>query len=479
MNIFQKELEETKNFLDGDSNNRQVYVEFQEMVVASIRSLEKSPSLFGSFVSVYSRADVSRHSPLKSNEKIALKLYTWRKDNPKTRVQEIHDIAGVTVCCAYPSDISKLLNHLRETRAFPFEIMSERPIDQAAENGYRAVHLVVKSPRKMGNKLCEIQIKTILTQSWGGKIHDLTYKPPGSIDRRLNRQIELLGSMIQVLDDQSDLINNMIREQWSLDNRRRQTAQMQMMNQMTRKNDAILPLIEYWEAHRDQLMREDGSNEIVSSFEEMIDEFRQDRGLNRDICRIVAIYAIGRFYDDRSDYALGIIDDWIWGLDKSADAYRDALAFRSCVAMGLRKFDQSIENARKVVELAGLTTKDNLKISAKLNLAYFLSEAVYHGHFDVPEGHGSINHEGSDNASREAVELVESLNIDLGKDPYFDTIGAVYIFCGDTESVVRKGLDMCIKAYENAKSSGEHTATAKAFFELHERRAFRKLLSFD
>ena len=72
---------------------------------------------------------------------------------------------------------------------------------------------------------------------------------------------------------------------------------------------------------------------------------------------------------------------------------------------------------------------------------------------------------------------------DYHKSAFKDTEGLIKIAFGKSESDIREGLEMC----ENAKNlatkdipdDSPQRRVAEAYYQLHQRRAWRRLLEFD
>jgi len=64
------------------------------------------------------------------------------------------------------------------------------------------------------------------------------------------------------------------------------------------------------------------------------------------------------------------------------------------------------------------------------------------------------------------------------KTRFLDTKGFVAIACSDDASEIRAGLEDCRKAIDITTTPNEKSAQ-EAYFKLHERRAFRRLLTLE
>ncbi len=120
------------------------------------------------------------HTRLKSPESIQEKLE--RKELPMTleAIEEnLMDVAGVRVICAFPDDVYMLEDALLKQDDITL-IKRKDYIANPKENGYRSLHLIVAVPiflakeKRMMN--VEVQLRTIAMDSWASLEHQLRYK---------------------------------------------------------------------------------------------------------------------------------------------------------------------------------------------------------------------------------------------------------------------------------------------------------------
>ncbi len=107
--------------------------------------------------------------------------------------QNIYDIAGVRVICAFIDDIYKIADML--TCQDDITVLQVKDyIKNPKPNGYRSLHLVVKTPifLSTGKKemTVEIQIRTIAMNFWASLEHDIHYKKGNSNDEAVNKLTE-------------------------------------------------------------------------------------------------------------------------------------------------------------------------------------------------------------------------------------------------------------------------------------------------
>ena len=117
---------------------------------------------------------------MKSMESLLKKIR--RKNIPLTidAIEEnIQDIAGVRVICAFQDDIYKLAKCFLDQDDVIL-IQKKDYIANPKPSGYRSLHLIVKTPifLKEGKKMItvEVQLRTIAMDFWASLEHKLRYK---------------------------------------------------------------------------------------------------------------------------------------------------------------------------------------------------------------------------------------------------------------------------------------------------------------
>ena len=143
-------------------------------------------------------------SRIKSPQSIAQKLK--RKGlpiTPQAAMDNLNDIAGIRVVCAYLNDtyaIGELLTgqddiRLVQTRDY---IASPKP------NGYRSLHIVVDVPVYMiDGKLfipVEIQIRTVAMDFWATLEHGIRYKATADVPQKIVDQLRECADVITETD---------------------------------------------------------------------------------------------------------------------------------------------------------------------------------------------------------------------------------------------------------------------------------------
>lgn len=155
-------------------------------------------------------------SRIKSPQSIAQKLR--RKGlalTPQAAMDNLHDIAGIRVVCAYLNDtytIARLLTEQDDIRL----LQTRDYIAKPKPNGYRSLHLIVEVPVFLSEgKLLlpvEVQIRTIAMDFWASLEHQLRYKEAAQVPETLNQQLYEAAEKIAMLDGDMQHIHDQMVE---------------------------------------------------------------------------------------------------------------------------------------------------------------------------------------------------------------------------------------------------------------------------
>jgi len=135
-------------------------------------------------------------SRMKSVPSIFEKLQRYGRDSTLHDMEEhVMDIAGLRVICSYVEDayqIAELLKGQDDLQVVKVKDYIANP----KPNGYRSLHLVVKTPvfflDRKEQVPVEIQIRTIAMDFWASLEHDLKYKAVRTVEG-LDAEAELLA----------------------------------------------------------------------------------------------------------------------------------------------------------------------------------------------------------------------------------------------------------------------------------------------
>ena len=153
-------------------------------------------------------------SRLKSLDSIVAKAR--RKGIPLTPEgvrENMFDVAGVRVTCAFVSDIYRVRDLLVGQR--DLTVLEERDyIAHPKSNGYKSLHLIVQVPVFMSDRVepvtVEIQIRTIAMDFWASLEHKIYYKYGKEIPASLLAELKDAADVADALDVKMEHLHNAV-----------------------------------------------------------------------------------------------------------------------------------------------------------------------------------------------------------------------------------------------------------------------------
>ena len=144
-------------------------------------------------------------SRLKKPSSIARKLRRNGSEiTVENMVEQVSDIAGIRVLCAYIDDIyeiARMLARQQDVRIINVKDYIKHP----KENGYRSYHMIVEIPVYFSDEVrpvrCEIQIRTIAMDFWATLDHDMQYKKEVEDAEEIMRELKACADVIHSTDE--------------------------------------------------------------------------------------------------------------------------------------------------------------------------------------------------------------------------------------------------------------------------------------
>ena len=144
-------------------------------------------------------------SRLKKPSSIARKLRRNGSEiTVENMVEQVSDIAGIRVLCAYIDDIyeiARMLARQQDVRIINVKDYIKHP----KENGYRSYHMIVEIPVYFSDEVrpvrCEIQIRTIAMDFWATLDHDMQYKKEVEDAEEIMRELKACADIIHSTDE--------------------------------------------------------------------------------------------------------------------------------------------------------------------------------------------------------------------------------------------------------------------------------------
>ena len=151
---------------------------------------------------------------LKSPESILEKLH--RKNHPVTVdsiEQNLNDIAGVRVICAFPSDIYQLEEAFLKQDDIRL-VERKDYIANPKSNGYRSLHLIVEIPIFLHDHKrlmrVEVQFRTISMDWWASLEHKIRYKKGLQESDHVDQELFECAKMSTELDSRMEKLQQFV-----------------------------------------------------------------------------------------------------------------------------------------------------------------------------------------------------------------------------------------------------------------------------
>lgn len=126
----------------------------------------------------------------------------------------LNDIAGVRVVCAFPDDVYMLAESLLKQDDIKL-IAKKDYIKNPKQNGYRSLHLIVSVPiflaRTKRIMKVEIQLRTISMDSWATLEHQLKYKKDIEFTDKMENELFYCAKLSAELDERMNSLRNLIQ----------------------------------------------------------------------------------------------------------------------------------------------------------------------------------------------------------------------------------------------------------------------------
>lgn len=143
-------------------------------------------------------------SRVKSVKSILEKIMRRGLEGEEKAFMKISDIAGIRVICKYTEDIYRIRNMLLSQD--DIEFLNEMDyIKNPKESGYRSLHIIVTVPVFLSDRVehvpVEIQIRTIVMDTWASLEHELKYKRNGKpISEEASEKLRECAEQMQSID---------------------------------------------------------------------------------------------------------------------------------------------------------------------------------------------------------------------------------------------------------------------------------------
>lgn len=129
--------------------------------------------------------------------------------------QNMQDIAGIRINCSFNSDIYKLSEMIQKQQDVEV-IECKDYIKNPKPNGYRSLHLILKIPVFMSDRVehvfIEMQIRTIAMDFWASLEHKIFYKYNKSVPEKMLTELKEAAESANELDQKMEKLHKEINE---------------------------------------------------------------------------------------------------------------------------------------------------------------------------------------------------------------------------------------------------------------------------
>ena len=200
------------DFLEQSKDWLQQYKKLMAYYRCAIMEIETKFNVLNEEFSL--RHDRNPISDIKSRLKhpVSIKEKLERKHLPLTPEaieNNLGDVAGVRVICAFPEDVYTLANALLSQDDITL-IERKDYIEHPKANGYRSLHLIVKVPIFLAHEKremkVEIQLRTIAMDVWASLEHQLRYKKNFEFTEDMAKELQICAALSAELDERMDAL---------------------------------------------------------------------------------------------------------------------------------------------------------------------------------------------------------------------------------------------------------------------------------
>lgn len=132
---------------------------------------------------------------------------------PDSITENLNDIAGIRVVCAFPEDVYSLADALLSQDDITL-VQKKDYITNPKPNGYRSLHMIVAIPIFLANEKkmmkVEIQLRTIAMDFWASLDHQLRYKKDDNFTDEMARELLECAELSAALDVRMDNLRRKI-----------------------------------------------------------------------------------------------------------------------------------------------------------------------------------------------------------------------------------------------------------------------------
>lgn len=159
------------------------------------------------------RPVIYKRSRIKTPDSLDAKLEKrgLRPGYESAKRNEIHDIVGARVVCAFIDDVYSVAAWLMKCPEYEM-VQTKDYIAYPKENGYRSLHLIMRITSGIGQgMLIEVQLRTIAMDFWSTLEHKVKYKKEIPNEDMIRKELKRCADEIASVDMDMQSIRDAIR----------------------------------------------------------------------------------------------------------------------------------------------------------------------------------------------------------------------------------------------------------------------------
>lgn len=450
---------------------------------------------------VASRGIYQDGEELKKVNRLVDKIEEKRRKDPGYEVDKVEDIIGIKLVCIHPSDVKVLREYIlnNEKLIIPPDGVEEHK----DESGYRAIHVIVslKRPIELRNIKCEIQIITMLQETWGFKTHGPIYEKRKNLEEEYKIHAKFLSDYLDTVDLHTESLLEEIQRRSYLEDLRRSafikellfwllSKAVELDSEIVSKSNGIdfesiddpdiamkLMINFVKEKIADKRKDQDISGQldlVMKGLQEYENKYKIfDKSDKFSLCEhilhivalVEALEVTGKFSNDSLNHADRLLRLCDEDSKNKVNAYLDKALILFCFS----NFEKACEEAEKALFMATRIKNLELINAAKNSYGYFSAEWVDNNRKEIKSEEVNEFQKKVFQYLNEAIE--NGINI-KEKNQYKDTFAFAYIVFGSNEHEIERGIEICKDIFQTAQED----EIAKIYYKKHMRRAYERML---
>lgn len=437
-------------------------------------------------------------------------------------IENVEDIIGVRLICVYPTDVKKVCDYITNSADSKSRLdIISKPELVEKDSGYRAMHTTVRPKGYSESIKCEVQVATMLQETWSFKTHDLVYKGE-NVEQKYQKHTRYLSDALEAIDKQSEVVKDQIEERkreeedrrtslvgehlllllgpeeekWELDKTLSSFYNPSGINfSQIDDLEQALKLLKYLVKEKigfgfkpESIGEEDISllSDQINRYKNRYKVFEQESKYK--ICNHLSLIAslcavIGeseKFIVDALDYSDKLIK-YSEEKDKTLENRVGALVHKGWTFFCLKRPQEALRWIEKALELAETSPEEKLlsKNKAKNDWAYFVAEMIDESRKRGKKLPSNEINQKRDRAFKYIEEIIKEAKTEQDKAQWEDTLGFLHIVFGKNFSEIEKGKQTCEKAYNKSLKEAKpaEKEIANLYYRKHTRRALERALN--